>query len=257
MSHRNDADFTLATPGILGSFCPAAPSYVRPGTVAENAEYLAGRVKEVALLFFETQACLDYTEADLPPGLADLPLSWHIHLPLDLPWDAGHEAVARAVAGLAAKAAFLKPRALVLHPPPTPGLLPLLVQALGDSGVLPSSLLLENTVREPLPAYWEEIRRCGCGVCLDLGHLLLAPNPARTLALPGLWERAAMLHVSAPAQGGHASLAALDAPGRSLLRHILEGLKKDSTVVLELFDLPSLAESARLLAAWGREWRLW
>ncbi|MDO5484253.1 MAG: hypothetical protein Q4F27_05035, partial [Desulfovibrionaceae bacterium] len=64
----------------------AAPSFVLPGTVAENAAFLAGKVDEVALCLFEAQACLAYTAADMPAALADLPLRWHVHLPVDLPW---------------------------------------------------------------------------------------------------------------------------------------------------------------------------
>ena len=49
----------------------AAPSFVLPGTVAENARFLSGRVDEMALCFFEAQACLKYGENDLPPDLAE------------------------------------------------------------------------------------------------------------------------------------------------------------------------------------------
>ncbi len=283
MSDRPAGDFSLAAPGSLGPLRSAAPSWVLPGTVSENAAFLAGRVREVALLFFQTEACLAYGEEDLPPSLAELPLSWHLHLPLDLPWDRGVEATARTVAALADKAAFLAPRGMVLHPPPGPGLLAPMVRGLSGelarertqetarergqatgresatSGMDPARLWVENTVRESLPAFWEEICGCGCGVCLDLGHLLLAGDEARTLALPGLFERVRAVHVSAPGPdgGGHAPLSSLDRHGRDLLRHVLEGIKEDSVVVLELFDLPGLAESAGLLARWGREWRLW
>ncbi len=63
----------------------AAPSWVMPGTVATNCAFLATRVDEVGLLFFEHQSALAYGPEDLPPSLAELPLTWHVHLPLDLP----------------------------------------------------------------------------------------------------------------------------------------------------------------------------
>ena len=66
----------------------AAPSFVLPGTVAANARFLAHKVDEVALCFFEARACLAYGPEDLPPDLADLPLRWHVHLPVDQPWPA-------------------------------------------------------------------------------------------------------------------------------------------------------------------------
>lgn len=259
MSDRPTGDFSLAAPGSLGPFRAAAPSWVLPGSVSENAGFLAGRVREVALLFFQTEACLAYGEEDLPPSLAQLPLSWHLHLPLDLPWDRGPEAAARTVAALSDKAAFLAPRGMVLHPPTGPGLLAPMVRELARRGLATPALWVENTVRATLPAFWEEICGGGCGVCLDLGHLLLAGDEARTLALPGLFDRVRAVHLSAPGPdgGGHASLSALDGRGRDLLRHILEGIKGDSVVVLELFDLPGLAESAGLLARWGREWGVW
>lgn len=262
MSLRSLPEFSLAAPGLCapgrpGPFRLAAPSWVFPGTVAENAAWLAGRVDEVALLLFETRACLEYGPADLPPGLADLPLSWHAHLPLDLPWDQGAPAVARTVATLAGRIAFLRPRAFVLHPPPDPALLAPFVRLAAEQGLAPSSLLVENTVRENLPDIWDELWGCGCGVCLDLGHLLLAGNAEQTLGLRGLFTRTSMLHVSAPARGGHGSLALLDPAGRALLRRLLEGLTEESTVVLELFDPAALAESAGLLRQWGTDWSLW
>ena len=73
----------------------AAPSFVLPGTVAENARFLSGRVDEMALCFFEAQACLKYGENDLPPDLAEPSesgrLRCHVHLPVDLPWRSAPE----------------------------------------------------------------------------------------------------------------------------------------------------------------------
>ena len=101
----------------------AAPSFVLPGTVAENARFLSGRVDEMALCFFEAEACLKYDENDLPPGPAEPSASGalrcHVHLPVDLPWPPGHGTAAAADLALAvcAKAAHLHPGLAVLHPP--------------------------------------------------------------------------------------------------------------------------------------------
>ena len=82
------------TPGpVIG-----APSFVMPANVADNARFLAGRVDEVALCLFEARSCLAYDDEDLPPALADLPLSWHVHLPVDLPWPRKKDAEAVRVA---------------------------------------------------------------------------------------------------------------------------------------------------------------
>lgn len=64
----------------------AAPSWVRPASLAENCRFLAGRVDEAGLLFFDARSSLAYGDDDMPPELAALPLAYHVHLPLDLPW---------------------------------------------------------------------------------------------------------------------------------------------------------------------------
>ena len=106
------------TPGsVIG-----APSFVMPANVADNARFLAGRVDEVALCLFEARSCLAYDDEDLPSALADLPLSWHVHLPVDLPWPRKKDAEAVRVAVELAlrvfdRVAWLKPWGAVLHAP--------------------------------------------------------------------------------------------------------------------------------------------
>ena len=107
----------------------AAPSFVIAANVADNAVFLAHKVDEVGLCLFETRACLDYGPDDLPAALAHLPLRWHAHLPVDLPWPASATAGATRPAREAARLALavldrvyaLVPRmtlqAAVLHPP--------------------------------------------------------------------------------------------------------------------------------------------
>jgi len=78
---------------------------VLPADVGTNCTALARHFPELGLCFFETEACLAYTEADLPEGLRALPVRWHMHLPLDLPWglpgDQGFMPVAEAILALA------------------------------------------------------------------------------------------------------------------------------------------------------------
>jgi hypothetical protein len=102
---------------LLSRLIIAAPSFVWPESIAGNCARLQGFVDEVGLLFFESAACMDYTEQDLPQALARSGLRFHVHLPLDLPWEAGASAVWSIVANLRAKAAFLQPWCHVLHPP--------------------------------------------------------------------------------------------------------------------------------------------
>lgn len=251
----------------------AAPSCVLPAPVAENCTFLAPRFDEIGLAFFETEACLAYTGQDVPPGLADLPVSWHVHLPLDLPWAAGVERVAEAVLGLARKVEHLSPGGFVLHPPgqaselgaSEPGAQELtrlarLAGLLERGGIAPRSLLLENIAGRDLDELWPVITDLDLGVCLDLGHMLVH-GQEDFLGLPGLAGRLGMVHLNAPdpkKPSRHASLALLDAHGRELMRRMLGLLGQGGVVMLELFDEAALSESLRVLHAefhrhFGRE----
>ncbi|MDR0239568.1 MAG: hypothetical protein LBI88_04980, partial [Deltaproteobacteria bacterium] len=155
----------------------AAPSCVIPGTVAQNARFLAeradGKIQEIALCFFETAACLAYTEHDLPDALAEFPFSWHVHLPVDLPWQAGPEASADCALRLMRKVEALQPRMAVLHAPDLParkGLLAAFAELWHARCDQP--LLLENTDNCGLVDLTPLIVDAGFGVCLDLAHML-------------------------------------------------------------------------------------
>lgn len=80
----------------------AFPSWVVAGSIVENATFICAQWQkldlpallgpgvqtkpEIGLCFFEHLACTAYTNEDLPQQLASLPASWHVHLPLDLPF---------------------------------------------------------------------------------------------------------------------------------------------------------------------------
>jgi len=241
----------------------AAPSCVLPAAVAENCTFLAPCFDEIALAFFETEACLAYTGADLPPELAQLPVSWHVHLPLDLPWDDGSECgsecgaeygvdgVARAVLGLVQKVAFLAPGAFVLHPPREPQALAALAGLLAAGGLQPQALLVENIAGRDLARLWPVIEALDLGVCLDLGHMLVH-GQEDFLDLPGLGRRTRMLHLNAPdpqKPARHASLSQLSAHGRAVMARLLETLAPGGVVVLELFNQHALADSLDCLHA--------
>ena len=165
------------TPGpVIG-----APSFVLPANVADNARFLAGRVDEVALCLFEARSCLAYDDEDLPPALTDLPLSWHVHLPVDLPWPRKKDADAVRVAVELAlrvfdRVAWLKPWGAVLHAPKgSPVLQRFILRQAAACWQRRSKvpLLLENTdicdiagLGRGFPADH------GLGFCLDVGHLM-------------------------------------------------------------------------------------
>lgn len=233
----------------------AAPSWVMPGSLAENCRFLAGRVDEIGLLFFESKACLAYTRQDLPPDLAALPLSWHIHLPLDLPWPNGRKAAAIALR-LMEKAAFLGARRAVLHPPAAENANALegFIREWTRAGRSPASLLLENTAANDLTPCLPWIQNHGLGFCLDFGHMLLYGQTAALLrALPELGSPA-MIHWNAPGpsggSAGHGGLNSLSPAELALGRRIFALAPKGSVMMAELFDWRLFEESFPILRAW-------
>jgi len=227
----------------------AAPSCVLPAGIVENCAFLAQSFDEIALAFFETETCLAYTEQEFPAGLAQLPVSWHMHLPLDLPWAAGVDRVAEAVLGLRDRAAHVSPKQFVLHPPREPQALAELMHRLEAGGVAPAQVLVENIEGRDLALHWPVIEAAGLGVCLDLGHMLVH-GQQEFLALPGLKGRTRMLHLNAPdpaRPSRHAGLSALGAPGRALCGRLLDNLAPGGVVVLELFSENALFDSLRVL----------
>lgn len=227
----------------------AAPSFVWPGRVGDNCRYLENMVDEVAVIFFETQACLDYTDKDLPPDLVRLDLSYHVHLPLDLPWSRGAQEVHRLSENLARKTDFLHPRGFVLHPPTDPHLLQEFLRLWSESRS-PANLYLENIQGNDLSPVWPFVQDSGCPVCLDLGHLL-AFGQEDLLQKPGLFERTTMLHLYAPGpEGEHESLSRLAPRDFPILKHILRHLPANSVIVLEIFHPEKLVESLDIFHSW-------
>lgn len=234
----------------------AAPSFVLPATVAENARFLAGRVEEVGLCCLETAACLAYSEADLPPELAELALRWHVHLPVDLPWAEGGDAAAGAALGVFGRVAYLAPHLAVLHPPtdlPPDGArktLAAFARRWHAGGAPP--LLLENIpgcqLTELGPAFLDGE---GLGVCLDVGHLL--GYAQGELLASGLPERARLIHWSAPGprhgQDRHLPLPALTVGQRAVAQGLLRRIAPGAVHLLEVFDWPGVMASWRWLEA--------
>lgn len=264
----------------------AAPSWVLPGSLADNCRFLAGRVDEAGLLFFETESSLAYGEADLPPDLALLPLAYHVHLPLDLPWSepdrvadiclALMQSCARLcaprfaerlaggaagrVAGMAAGPAAdggSRPIRGVLHPPgPEHGgarAFAAFLARYGHRGGDSSLLLLENTPENDLAGMVGPAGEANMGFCLDLGHLLACGQERALLRAPVL-ERTRMLHLSAPGlESGrirHLPLTALDEQGRETGRRLCREAPADAVLMIELFAWEGVVESLPVLCSW-------
>lgn len=239
--------------GVEFPFTVAAPSFILPAGAEENSRYLADYFPEIALLFFEADACLAYTEDDLPPHMADLPCSWHVHMPLDFEWADGLDTIWRKIDGLIDKAAFLSPHGYVLHPPTEPNMLVPLAARLRDKGVDPACFLIENIRGYSLTPIWDEVIEGGFSTCLDIGHIL-AYNQQDVLDLPGLWQTVRMLHIYGEEKRmKHWPLPLLDAEGQKILRTMLTNAP-EAVVTLELFEEKGLFDSLDQLGQWISEW---
>ena len=257
----------------LSRYRLAAPSWVIPGSLNENCRFLASKVDEVGLLFMETEACLQYGPEDLPASLADLPLSYHVHLPVDLPMRDGPATAAAICYALLKKTAFLAEAGsviqgekmphlrAVLHPPvedpAQPGKaaeqLDTFVRAFADMGGNPSLLLLENIRGNNLLRHFDLLRTHRMGICLDLGHALAfgQDDLLEERSLPGLLG---MVHLSAPGKGAsagrHMPLTTLNREESAKGTRLCSMLPHGKVIVLELFDWTQVRDSLPLLLSW-------
>lgn len=226
----------------------AAPSCVIPHRVGANCQILVGHVSEVALMLLEIMSCLEYDEQDLPLNLPELGLSYHAHLPVDLPWNTDLAYAVDLIERLDQKIAFLQPQQYVLHPP-APGHLSILAQKCPD---LARHLCLENVRHADLANIWDEIISLDLGVCLDLGHMISYAQEDM-LTLPGFFDHVRIVHVyGGETPQGHLGLEALPDPG--ILYDILFHLGRDCVLVVEVFQLEELCRSLAILRAWLDKW---
>ena len=222
----------------------AVPSWVISGTVAQNALFLQNRVKEIGLCLFEWKSCLDYGANDLPQWLADMPFNWHAHMPQDLPWKQGAEKTAEICRQLLAKIAFLKPRFLVLHPPPQNGKTLLSRFATHFNNALQLEILLENTCSaESIMTDASFLAKNGFGCCLDLAHAMQYGQ----LEFLHMANQARLVHWSAPGKKDeHRPLTQLDENQRKLLKKTSALFSGDVTHMLEIFTWQGICESLPL-----------
>lgn len=229
----------------------AAPSWVIPGTIAENALFLHGRVDEVGLCLFECAASLAYGEADLPHWMAKLNLQWHAHLPLDLPWSDGAPIAANICLKLLDKINWLEPKALVLHPPDRKKTckkeLAQFAQIWAKSTF--RQILLENTEDCDIFCLGKDfLDEYNYSFCLDLGHALRYSQ--FRLLESDFTQTARMIHWNAPDPGGsrHLGLRHLAEGHRAIAESIMRTAKPDITHMLEMFDWDQIVQSIPVLA---------
>ena len=234
----------------------AAPSCVIPASVADNARFLSGRVEEVGLCLFEAQSCLNYGVDDVPSSLAALPLTWHAHLPVDLPWEAGGAAAAAMALAVLHKVSFLKPHLAVLHPPAHTASVHR-VQALKDfrvawdkHGGIP--LLLENIdICDLTDVPADLFSPTGYGVCLDMGHALGFQQHILLDTLledSALMQRVQLVHWSAPGQHDqHLPLTLWTQEQRATAQRVARALPQEAVHMIEVFHWAGVEASRPVL----------
>lgn len=206
--------------------------------------FLRARTRGIGLCLFETEACLNYGPKDLPEEAGRF--QWHVHLPLDLPWDAGGAAVAAICARLREKVDYLRPVLAVLHPPQKGDKRALLAEfAAAWDFALP--VALENVAWCDVIGLGEAfLERHNFGFCLDVAHALCY-GQERTLASE-LPERAAILHWSAPAGADrHLPLTELTAKEMEIAGRVMTKSRPDAIHLLEIFDWPNVEKSLPVL----------
>ena len=245
----------MHTPQIPWRLC--ATSWLWPKPLPENLRRIAAwklPVREVALLFYQHAQSLAYVPKDFEPGQG---LASHAHLPMDLPWDEGPEAVWSVCSRLMTLPGCLAPWGGVLHPPKDPTRLAALA-ALWRGAAPGWRLMVENIPSQDLSAHWSVIQEFDLPVCLDVGHLM-AFDQDRLLDQPGLFGRVELLHCYAPGivkqRHEHLSLAELSPGQRRTLQGILGKLGADTRILFEVFAESDLRESLKSFYALFQEIR--
>ena len=253
-------------------------SYIVPADILPNVDYLAGRVSDIQLVLFETDA----HGSNLPDAALRLALreraarhglTYTVHLPLDLRLADGgaaeHESLVKARRTIEATRE-LEPAAYTLHldagrlPPPwglcRDGALPLAVwqeQAVraleAVSGWVPDPALLciENLEKWDPAAYDGVLERVGVSRTADIGHLWLQgldPVPILEKWLP----RTRVVHLHGVGARDHQSLLKTPAERREPVIRWLKA-RFDGIVTLEVFNEKDLAESLEAVRGAGEE----
>lgn len=121
------------------------------------------------------------------------------------------------------------------------------MDAIGERlGARAAGILIENTTYD-LAGFASPVLEGPCGVCMDLGHLLLhGHDPGRFLDVFG--SRVGEVHLHG-VEGGrnHRALARLDQATEALIAGFLHG--GEAPVILEVYNLVDLVKTAACLEA--------
>lgn len=265
-----------------GKYRLAFPSWVRQGGIPDNAVYLCAQwerlrenntltfpceaVPEISLCFFESKACLEYGRDDLPGKLAELPCTWHLHLPLDLPFSLKSAPTPLEVAEsvdicvkLVRKCDFLNPAAVVLHPPAAapssrfnPDCLECFAELWAGHGLEPKRILLENQPGSELDRLMHISATLGFGLCYDFAHVYMGYATQAESTILQYSAQAGIWHINAPGPrlNGHAPLNSLSPTQIDTLKKALRHDRKERPVLLlELFNWGKIEQSLPILNA--------
>lgn len=229
----------------MKKFTLGTTSFIFPDTIYENCKRLEKLVDQVSIVMFETKACINYSEQDLPKDLSKLDLEFNIHLPLDLPWELGAREVFYILDTLLKKTEFLNPNSYTLHPPEKREDFYQLIDVFNEKDIPLNKFFIENIRENDLSNIWDILLENRIKICLDIGHLF-EYNQKRLLTCEDLIENIGMLHLYTSKNGKHISLANLSKDATNFLITILKSLKqKDANthIIIEVFDYNDLISS--------------
>jgi sugar phosphate isomerase/epimerase len=243
-------------------------SYILPDDLVPNVEFLAGRVEDVELVLFESDEVSNLPGEPALQRLAELAgqhgLTYTVHLPLDADLGRLDEAERRrAVAKcerIMRRVERLAPFAYLVHfhrepsasggPEPAADWLKALRRSAEDlcGLVADPQVLCVETLSYPF-AWVEAIPRdLGMGLCLDVGHVLLAGESPEAY-LDRYLDATRVVHLHGLRDGrDHRDLGGL-APEllRTLLDRLLGEAEVERVVTLEVFSRDDFEASMSLL----------
>lgn len=247
-------------------------SYIVPDEIIPNIRYLAGKVRDVELVLFESD---EFSNLPSPADIAlmadlagDHGLTYSVHLPLDV--YLGHPDRSerqRSVGKCLRIIELVRPlpkSAYVMHFEAgpgvdvngfTPGERARFTESLGDS----ASMLLEGS-GEPAPMFCAEnlnypfglvsavVEEAGFSVTLDVGHLVFYGFPVEEY-LERYLPRTRVLHMHGTTGGrDHNSLAFMPPEVLDLVvRALVADGRHDRVFTLEIFSEPDLDSSVAAL----------
>jgi len=245
-----------------------ATSFVIPDDIIPNVRRVADLVDDVEILFFEDadKASLpsQATIKDLARIASDEALSYTVHLPLDLGVGSLTEATRRRSVAQALHmielVAPLSPLRYIVHFPdetgkaePCPEMrqwhaaLTRSMSAILKSGV-PTRALCIETLSYPFEIIKEILVEHDLGICLDVGHLLLAGRSPE-VHFDRYADRIEVIHLHAVIDGkDHHALSAMDTGMVSVMMRKLSARDmRDCVVTLEVFKEEYLRQSLSIM----------